>query len=76
MVKSSETKLLGLKWDKRKDTLAVTFPDDEVQKTKHGGIDQAGESIRSVGAGFTGDSRRKANIPRRVRRKDFLGRKP
>ena len=36
MVKSSETKLLGLKWDKRKDTLAVTFPDDEVQKTKRG----------------------------------------
>jgi hypothetical protein len=36
LVKSSETKLLGLKWDKRKDTLAVTFPDDEVQKTKRG----------------------------------------
>ena len=36
MVKSSETKLLGLKWDKRKDTLAATFPDDEVQKTKRG----------------------------------------
>jgi hypothetical protein len=36
MVKPSETKVLGMKWDKRKDTLAVTFPSDEAQKTKRG----------------------------------------
>ena len=34
MVKPSERKLLGMKWDKRSDTLAVTFPNEREPKTK------------------------------------------
>ena len=36
MVKPSENKLLGMKWDKRSDTLAVTFPNEREPKTKRG----------------------------------------
>ena len=36
MVKPSESKLLGMKWDKRSDTLAVTFPNEREPKTKRG----------------------------------------
>ena len=49
MVKSSETKLLGLKWDKRKDTLEVTFPDDEVQKTKRGALSKLAKVYDPLG---------------------------
>ena len=73
MVKLSETKVLRLKWDKHKDTLAVTPPNDEAQKTKRLGIEPAGESLRSIGVGFTLDPRRETNIWRRVRRKNTLG---
>ena len=36
MVKPIESKLLGMKWDKRSDTLAVTFPNEREPKTKRG----------------------------------------
>ena len=36
MVKPSESKLLGMKWDKRSDTLSVTFPNERELKTKRG----------------------------------------
>ena len=36
MVKPSESKLLGMKWNKRSDTLAVTFPNGREPKTKRG----------------------------------------
>ena len=32
----SESKILGLPWDKKKDTLAVTFPQGEAPATKRG----------------------------------------
>ena len=40
MVKPSESKLLEMKWDKPRDTLAVTFPNEREPKTKR---------VRSVG---------------------------
>lgn len=36
MVKRCESKLLGLKWNKHRDILAVTFPDDDTPTTKRG----------------------------------------
>lgn len=35
-VKPSESKMLGLKWDKQQDTLAVVIPKEETQPTKRG----------------------------------------
>lgn len=35
-VKPTESKMLGLIWDKQQDTLAVVTPTDEAQSTKHG----------------------------------------
>ena len=35
-VKPSESKMLGLKWDKEQDTLAVVIPEEETQPTKRG----------------------------------------
>ena len=35
-VKPSESKMLGLKWDKQQDTLAVVIPKEEAQPTKRG----------------------------------------
>ena len=35
-VKSGETTLLGLKWNKEKDTIGVTFPENESTPTKRG----------------------------------------
>ena len=36
LVKPSESKLLGLKWNKHTDTLGVTFPTDDTPTTKRG----------------------------------------
>ena len=35
-VKEGETKMLGLSWNKRKDLIAVTFPEEPVHVTKRG----------------------------------------
>ena len=35
-VKPTESKMLGLKWDKEQDTLAVVIPEEETQPTKRG----------------------------------------
>ena len=35
-VKPSESKILGLKWDKQQDTLVVVIPKEETQPTKRG----------------------------------------
>lgn len=52
MVKQSESKFLGLKWNKHRDILAVTFPDDDTH------IELIVENLRSSWARVAFDPRR------------------
>eukprot|EP00794_Sanderia_malayensis_P008645 gene8645-biopygen6924 len=47
--KPSETKLLGVKWDKGKDTLSITFPESEEQPTKRVVLSTIGRIYDPIG---------------------------
>ena len=48
-VKPSESKMLGLKWDKQQDTLAVVIPKEETQPTKQGILGKLAEIYDPLG---------------------------
>ena len=48
-VKPSESKMLGLKWDKEQDTLAVVIPEEETQPTKRGILEKMAKIYDPLG---------------------------
>lgn len=49
MVKSRESKLLGFKWNKHRDILAVTFPADNTPTTKRGILNKLSKMYDPLG---------------------------
>ena len=61
-VSGEGSKLLGLKWDKVADTLAITFPQEKAEPTKKGILGKVGSHLRSPWSSFSHNATRKVHL--------------
>ena len=63
---SSETKMLGMPWDKQNDTIKVVFSRDPAKCTKKRSPVKISSNLQSFRVGFAHHSLQKADLPRHL----------